>query len=110
MQEEKKTVIKEKKPAVRQENKQERPVREKAAAIAYNDMGVPRVVAKGEGELAKKILEHAETEGIPIQKNEILVDALLNVELSKEIPPELYEAVAEILAFIYRLNRLKGKT
>jgi flagellar biosynthesis protein len=85
-------------------------VREKAAALAYNHIGVPRVVAKGEGELAKKILEHAEKEGIPIQKNELLVDALLSVELSKEIPPELYEAVAEILAFIYRINKLKGNT
>ncbi|MCL1792039.1 MAG: EscU/YscU/HrcU family type III secretion system export apparatus switch protein [Peptococcaceae bacterium] len=82
--------------------------REKAAALAYNHIGVPRVVAKGEGELARKILEVADQEGVPIQKNDLLVDALINVELSREIPPELFEAVAQILAFIYRLNKLKG--
>ncbi|MDR2736686.1 MAG: EscU/YscU/HrcU family type III secretion system export apparatus switch protein [Gracilibacteraceae bacterium] len=91
-----------------QENGKKIPEREKAAALAYNDIGVPRVIAKGEGELARKILEVADKEGVPIQKNDLLVDALLNVELSKEIPPELFEAVAEILAFIYRLNKRKG--
>lgn len=77
----------------------------KAAALAYDHVGAPRVVAKGDGLLAKKIIEAAEENGIPIQSNKILVEALMQVELSKEIPPELYQTVAEVLAFIYRLDK-----
>jgi len=82
----------------------------KAAALVYDQSGAPRIVAKGVGEVARKMIEAAETEGIPIQKNEILVEALMQVELTKEIPPELYRAVAEILAFIYRLEQAKSRT
>lgn len=77
----------------------------KAAALAYDHTGVPRVVAKGSGELAKQIIQQAQVEGIPVQTNEVLVEALLKVELTKAIPPELYQAVAEILAFVYRLEQ-----
>ena len=83
--------------------------REKAAAIVYDQVGAPRIVAKGSGEIARKIIETAQAEGIPIQKNEILVEALMQVELTKEIPPQLYQAVAEILAFVYRLENIKIK-
>jgi flagellar biosynthesis protein len=82
----------------------------KAAALVYDQTGAPRIVAKGVGEVARKMIEAAETEGIPIQKNELLVEALMQVELTKEIPPELYRAVAEILAFIYRLEQAKSRT
>lgn len=82
--------------------------KEMAAALAYQT-GAPRVVAKGTGEIARKIIEEAESHGIPIQKNEPLVEALMHVELTKEIPPELYQTVAEILAFIYRLDQAAGK-
>lgn len=82
-------------------------MREKAAALLYDQTGVPRIVAKGAGEVARKIIAAAEAEGIPIQKNEVLVDALMQVELTKEIPPQLYRAVAEILAFVYRLDKAK---
>jgi len=81
----------------------------KAAALAYDKVGAPRVVAKGSGHLAQKIIEFAQANGIPIQANEPLVEALIQVELSKEIPPELYQAVAEILAFIYKLDKLKAE-
>ena len=80
---------------------------EKAAAIVYDKLGAPRIVAKGVGEVARKMIEVAEAEGIYVQKNEILVEALMQVELTKEIPPQLYRAVAEILAFIYRLEKKK---
>jgi len=53
------------------------------------------------------MIEAAEAEGIPIQKNEVLIEALMQVELTKEIPPQLYRAVAEILAFIYKLDKKK---
>ncbi|TGE36779.1 flagellar biosynthesis protein FlhB [Desulfosporosinus fructosivorans] len=80
----------------------------KAAALVYDQIGAPRIVAKGAGEVARKMIETAEAEGIPIQKNELLVEALMQVELTKEIPPQLYRAVAEILAFIYRLDKTKS--
>ena len=80
-------------------------MKEKAAALAYDRIGVPRVVAKGTGEVAKKIIETAQSEGIPVEKDELLVEALMQVELTKEIPPELFQAVAELLAFIYRLDQ-----
>jgi flagellar biosynthesis protein len=80
-------------------------MKKKAVALAYDQIGVPRVVAKGEGEVARKIIETAESEGIPLQKDNFLVEALLQVELTKEIPPELYQAVAEVLAFVYHLEK-----
>lgn len=83
-------------------------MKRKAAALSYDyagaPVGAPLVVAKGEGILAHRIIEKAQEKGIPIQENPDLVDALLHVELMREIPPELYQAVAEILAFVYRLN------
>ena len=80
-----------------------------AAAIAYDHIGVPQVVAKGNGLVARRIIEFAEEKGIPMQNNESLVEALMQVELSKEIPPQLYQAVAEVLAFIYKLDRIKAQ-
>lgn len=82
--------------------------KDKAAALVYDQTGAPRIVAKGFGEVARKMIEAAEAEGIPIQKNEVLVEALMQVELTKEIPPQLYQAVAELLAFIYRLDKAKS--
>ncbi|AET68889.1 uncharacterized protein, cytoplasmic domain of flagellar protein FhlB like protein [Desulfosporosinus orientis DSM 765] len=84
-------------------------MKDKAAAVVYDQIGAPRVVAKGEGEIARKIIETAELEGIPVQKNEGLVEALMQVELTKEIPPQLYRAVAELLAFIYKLDKAKSR-
>jgi len=89
--------------------KEKKEIKEKAAALVYDHTGAPRIVAKGVGEVARKMIEAAEAEGIPIQKNEVLVEALMQVELTKEIPPQLYRAVAEILAFIYRLEKAKSR-
>lgn len=78
----------------------------KAAAIKYHhgEDRAPRVVAKGKGALADKILETARKHGIPIKEDKTLVEILSSLELYEEIPPQLYKAVAEILAFIYALN------
>lgn len=81
-------------------------MREKAAALAYDQSGAPKVVAKGTGEVARKIIEQAIEYGIPIQKDEVLVEALMRVEYGEEIPPQLYQVVAELLAFVYRLDKL----
>jgi flagellar biosynthesis protein len=83
----------------------------KAVALKYNkekDMA-PRVTAKGAGLIAEKILELAEKEGVPITEDPDLVTVLAQLDFNDEIPPELYHAVAEILAFAYRVNtKMKG--
>ncbi|BAT72086.1 flagellar biosynthesis protein FlhB [Thermosulfidibacter takaii ABI70S6] len=79
----------------------------KAVALRYK-LGqdeVPKVVAKGAGKLAEKILEIAKKHNIPIEKNAPLVNTLYRIELGSEIPPELYVAVAEVLAFVYSKRR-----
>jgi len=78
----------------------------KAAAITYDAEKdrAPRLVAKGSGPIADKIIEIARQHEIPMVKDENLVQVLEALDLDTEIPPELYRAVAEVLAFIYRLN------
>lgn len=62
----------------------------------------PKVVAKGEGDVALKILELAREHGVAVQEDPDLVQLLSAVELETQIPVEAFVAVAEILAFIYR--------
>lgn len=79
-----------------------------AVAIRYEaeKSHAPVVVAKGADEVAKRILRIAEEHGVPMQENRILARALYEgVELDKEIPPEFYRAVAEVLAVIYELKQ-----
>jgi flagellar biosynthesis protein len=80
--------------------------REMAVALRYRKEldTAPRVVAKGEGHIAAKIKEAALAHHIPIHRDEGLVELLSQVALDREIPPELYASVAEILAWIYRAN------
>ncbi len=80
---------------------------EKAVALRY-DMDkdeVPVVIAKGQGLIAEKITEIASESGVPIREDKELADYLMALELYAEIPPELYTVIAEILAFIYRMDR-----
>ena len=76
---------------------------DKAAALKYNrgDASAPKMVAKGRGKVAEKIVEIARAHNIPIKEDEDLVEFLSTLELYQEIPQELYKAVAEILAFLY---------
>ncbi len=79
---------------------------EKAAALKY-DHGIdkaPKLVAKGSGKLAEKIIELARAHGIAVKEDPDLVEFLSVIDLYQEIPPELYKAVAEILVFVYALN------
>ena len=62
------------------------------------------MVAKGEGEIAKQIIEIAEQHGIPIRHDPDLVAVLARLDLDTEIPSELYQPIAEILSFLYRVN------
>lgn len=76
-----------------------------AVAIAY-DSGdsAPRVVAKGRGMVAEQIIERAKEHGVAIHESKELVSLLMQVELDDHIPPALYRAVAELLAWLYRVE------
>ena len=80
--------------------------RRAAAALGYDpeERNAPRVVARGFGELAERIIERARQHGIPIHEDRDLVAVLASLNLEQEIPTELYRAVAEVLAFVYRAN------
>ncbi|HCZ06530.1 MAG: flagellar biosynthesis protein [Thermotogota bacterium] len=78
----------------------------KAAALRYDPESdlAPRVVASGVNEIAERIVEIAKDQGIPVVENPDLVEKLVRLEIYSEIPPELYQVVAEVLAFVYRLG------
>lgn len=81
----------------------------KAVALRYEKTNTaPKVLAKGKGEIAERIIEKGEESKIQIFEDEKLVEDLLKLELYSEIPPELYEAVAEIILFVYSLDKEKG--
>ena len=75
-------------------------------ALRYDHFtdNVPVLVAKGQGTIAQKIKELAEEYGIPVEENKYLANYLMALDLYEEIPPVLYPVIAEILAFIYRMN------
>lgn len=75
-----------------------------AVALRYDGRGAPRVTAKGRGKVAEHILELAAEAGIPVQEDPELTLLLAQVELGDEVPRELYVAVAQLIAFAYRLS------
>jgi len=79
----------------------------KAVALKYKmyENRAPIVVAKGRGVIAEKIMEIARANNIPIREDADLVALLSKVDLMGEIPPELYRIVAEILTYIYKINK-----
>ncbi|MDA3967723.1 MULTISPECIES: EscU/YscU/HrcU family type III secretion system export apparatus switch protein [Helicobacter] len=76
---------------------------QKAVALAYeqNKQRAPKVLAKGEGLLADRIIEKAKEFDIPLFQSKALVDSLMDLEIDKEIPPELYKAVVEVFIWLY---------
>ncbi len=80
--------------------------RQQAVALRYQPERdrAPKLVAKGQGYLAEKILELARQHHIPVREDKNLLQILSRLDLNQEIPAEVYKAVAEILAFIYRLS------
>lgn len=76
-----------------------------AVALRY-DAGdrAPRIVARGYGTLADAIIDTAKAHGLYIHESPELVQVLMQLDLDQEIPPELYVAIAELLAWIYRLE------
>ena len=82
----------------------------KAVALRYDKDKdhAPRVIATGRGEIAEKIIDIARAHNLPLYEDKNLVQLLEALELETEIPSELYRAVAEVLAFIYKLNGKSG--
>ncbi len=80
--------------------------RQMAVALAYQSGdAAPKVVASGRGLIAQAIIERAREHGVYVHESEELVSMLMQVELDQHIPPQLYLAVAELLAWLYRLER-----
>lgn len=79
----------------------------KAVALRYEAAKdrAPKVVAKGRGYIASKIIEIAKEHGVPLKEDEALVEVLSKLDLYEEIPVELYKAVAEILVFVYKIKK-----
>jgi flagellar biosynthesis protein len=84
-----------------------------AIALTYGQGqsgGAPKVVAKGRGMIAQAIIERARQNNVYVHESEDLVGLLMQVELDQEIPPQLYLAVAELLAWLYRLEHTTSST
>ncbi len=81
----------------------------KAVALKYNNkvQNAPKVTAKGEGQIANNIIKLAKKNNIPIQEDRDLVEMLSKIELDKEIPPNLYKAIAEVFSFVYQHSKTK---
>ncbi len=77
-----------------------------AVAIRYDREreNAPRVVAKGRGTIAQQLMAIAKKHAVPVYQNQTVTQLLMAVELDREIPPELYQAVANVLAYVYRLD------
>jgi flagellar biosynthesis protein len=81
-----------------------------AVALTYgkDQQGAPKMVAKGRGLIAQAIIDRARQHDIYVHESEDLVGLLMQVELDQEIPPQLYMAVAELLAWLYRLEHAQA--
>ncbi len=81
--------------------------RRAAVALKYDAAtdSAPKVIAKGRGLVAEKIMTLAREQGNPMREDPDLVQLLTQIDLAQEIPPTLYKVVAEVLAFVYRLNQ-----
>ncbi|MCR2042787.1 EscU/YscU/HrcU family type III secretion system export apparatus switch protein [Anaerosalibacter massiliensis] len=81
----------------------------KAVALKYSKDDVsPIIVAKGKGYVAENIIKKGKDEKIELYEDEKLLDDLMKLEIREEIPPKLYNAVAEIIAYVYYLDKKKG--
>lgn len=88
----------------------EKPPVPTAIALHYSGRGAPRVVAKGGGVVAQRIIETAREHQVPLQEDPALAAALSKIELGREIPRELYIAVAHVLAFAWTVTGKQALT
>ena len=83
----------------------------KAVALKYEaerDLA-PKVIAKGRGHVAEHILETAQKNSVPVYQDKTLVNMLMALEIDREIPPELYKAIAEVMAYVYKMDKSHGQ-
>lgn len=85
--------------------------KKKAVALKYDRAAgaSPKVTAKGSGVVAQKIIDIAEQHDVPVKKDPDLVEVLAGLDINQEIPQEIYVAVAELLAFVYTINKDRPK-
>ncbi|GAA0331700.1 FlhB-like flagellar biosynthesis protein [Bacillus carboniphilus] len=90
-------------------NQQEK--RLEAVALRYDQEknNSPQVIAKGKGKIAENILKVAEENDVPLHEDPTLLSLLGQLDINQSIPEELYEAVAEVFAFIYRVDQQQKK-
>lgn len=83
---------------------------QQAIALSYEAGDyAPKVVAKGRGAVAEKIIALAKQHDVFVHESKDLVALLMQVDLDQHIPPELYQAIAEILAWLYRLEHAQNE-
>lgn len=81
-----------------------------AVALEYDPTdNAPKVIAMGRGALADRIIEKAKDADIPVHRDDKLADTLSKLEIGDMIPPELYNAVAEILVFVDSMDKIEAK-
>lgn len=85
--------------------------RKQAIALSYdsNKESAPKVIAKGKGLIADKIVEKAKNNQVPVQEDPSLVELLSTLNINEQIPEDLYMAVAEVFAFIYSIEKEKAE-
>ena len=78
----------------------------KAVALKYKayEDNAPKILAKGKGEIAKKIIEKAKKYDVPMFQNEEIANMLLSVEVGEEVPAKIYNAVVEVFIWLYKLE------
>jgi flagellar biosynthesis protein len=83
-----------------------------AVALSYeaSKQMAPKVVAKGKGKVANNIIEKAKKHQVPIQEDPSLVELLSQLQINEAIPEQLYDAVAEVFAFIYSVDHQHSKS
>lgn len=85
--------------------------RREAVALNYDTEveQAPKVVAKGKGDVASNIIAKAKDNEVPIQEDPTLVNLLGELDINETIPEELYQAVAEVFAFVYNIDKQAKK-
>ncbi len=83
----------------------------KAIGVKYNkdEDNAPKVITKGAGEIAEKIIKKAEEYGISVMEDKNLAEILYKLEVPSEIPEELYGVMAEILMYVYEVDKKRVK-
>ena len=97
--------------AAKQTSSRSRGVSPQAVALRYTprEDRAPQVTAKGRGDVAERILQLAREHNIPIRQDKDLIQVLARLDLDQAVPTHVYQAVAEILAFIYRASQKRQR-